>query len=420
MEIQSMLDSVWVLFSAFLVFFMHAGFALVEVGFCQRKNAVVVLTKNLAVISLASILFFLVGFGVMFGDGNSVIGMTLFAPGAADTSAALPSNMPLYVFLFFQMVFAATAATIVSGAVAERVKLGAFLALVVAASVLIYPAVGHWVWGGGFLSQMGFHDFAGSTVVHVVGGAMALAGVIIIGPRLGKYGQKGEVNTLPAHNIPMAALGVLILWLGWFGFNGGSTLSANPEAIGPVILSTNLAASAGLIAALTYVWARGERKLDLGMGLNGALAGLVAITAGADVIGPVEAIIVGSLGALLMVEAVRLMDRFQLDDPVGAIPVHFVAGLFGTIAVGLFAQDKGLLHGGGAELLGVQALGALAGAGFAFGAAALVWYGAKLTIGVRVQEDHEIHGLDQAECGMEAYDLGLTPASLPPTSVPTA
>ena len=419
MGLDAMLDSVWVLFSAFLVFFMHAGFALVEVGFCQRKNAVIVLTKNLAVISLASILFYLVGFGVMFGDGNAFMGTSLFAPGADGTGAALPTNMPLFVFLFFQMVFAATAATIVSGAVAERVKIGAFMALVVVATAFIYPVVGHWVWGGGFLSTMGFHDFAGSTVVHAVGGAMALAGAMVIGPRLGKYDKDGKAQPLPAHNIPMAALGVLILWLGWFGFNGGSTLSANPEAIGPVILSTNMAASAGFAAALGYVWLQGDHKLDLGMGLNGALAGLVAITAGADVIGPLEAIVVGAVGALVMVEGTRLLDRFKIDDPVGAIPVHLFAGVFGTIAVGLFANgdDKGLLHGGGFGLLGTQALGALAGALFAGAVAAAVWGVAKVTIGVRVDEEHEIHGLDKAECGVDAYDL--TP-SLPQPPVEAA
>ena len=410
MELQSTIDSVWVLFSAFLVFFMHAGFALVETGFCRRKNAVIVLTKNLAVISLASLLFYLVGFGLMFGDGGSFVGMGLFAPVAGESSAATPSNLPLFVFLFFQMVFAATAATIVSGAVAERVRLASFFIFVVVASAVIYPIVGHWVWGAGLLSSYGFHDFAGSTVVHAVGGAMALAGVVVIGPRIGKYGADGEVKPMPGHNLPMAALGVLILWLGWFGFNGGSTLLADAEVIGPVIMSTNMAAAAGFLAALVFALLRFKSgKIDLAMGLNGALAGLVAITAGADVIGPADAIVVGAMGGLVMVEATRLLDRLRLDDPVGAIPVHLVSGVFGTIAVGFFANGpelKGLFYGGSVELLGVQVLGASLGAGFAFVAGYVVWSGLRLILGVRVDAEDELSGLDMSECGVDAYDFG--------------
>lgn len=403
---QGTMDSIWILMSAFLVFFMHAGFALVESGFCRRKNAVMVLLKNVTVVALSSLLFFAVGFGVMFGEGSSFIGMSGFFPAATTELASAPAGIPLYVFLFFQLVFAATAATIVSGAVAERARLGTFIAFTALAVVVIYPVVGHWVWGGGFLAEMGFHDFAGSTVVHAVGGGMALAGAIIIGPRLGKYGKDGSVKPLPAHNFPLAALGVFILWLGWFGFNGGSTLAADPAAIAPVILVTNLSAAAGFLAALVHVrWRTG--MLDLSMGLNGALAGLVAITAGCDVIAPGEAMIVGLLGGVLVVEAVFFLDKRKIDDPVGAIPVHLFCGLFGTIAVGLFASSGdtvGLFHGGGTKLLGVQALGALAGGGFAFATGFALWKLLKLFPGgVRVSREHEVEGLDRAECGVEAY-----------------
>lgn len=400
---EHVLDSIWVLVSAFLVFFMHAGFALVESGFCRKKNAVMVLLKNVGVVSLASILFFLVGFGVMFGEGNAVLGTSGFAPAADAAVAGAPTNVPLYVFLFFQLVFAATAATIVSGAVAERARLGTFFAFTALASVLIYPVVGHWVWGGGFLSELGFMDFAGSTVVHAVGGGMALAGVLAVGPRLGKYGKDGRSRPMPAHNFPLAALGVLILWLGWFGFNGGSTLAADPDAIGTIILATNLAASAGFLGALVHVRFR-TGMLDLSMGLNGALAGLVAITAGCNVIGPAESVVVGMVGGVLVVEGVFLLERLRIDDPVGAIAVHGINGIFGTLAIGLFGAEVGLFHGGGFGQLGVQALGALAGTGFAFAAGAAVWFALKrLPGGVRVDAQHEREGLDISECGVEAY-----------------
>jgi Amt family ammonium transporter len=409
---QSTIDSIWVLMSAFLVFFMHAGFALVESGFCRRKNAVMVLLKNIGVVSLASILFFVLGFGLMFGEGNAFVGLSGFAPAADASIAGAPGNLPLYVFLFFQLVFAATAATIVSGAVAERARLGTFMAFTAVASAVIYPVVGHWVWGGGFLSQLGFVDFAGSTVVHAVGGGMALAGALIVGPRLGKFDRKGRPRPLPAHNFPLAALGVLILWLGWFGFNGGSELAAHPEAIASVILVTNLSAAAGFLGALVHVRLR-TGMLDLSMALNGALGGLVGITAGCAVIGPAESLLVGVAAGILVVEAVFLLDRLKIDDPVGAVPVHGVGGIFGTLAVGLFSADGGLFHDGGAALLGVQALGAFAGAGFAFATGSVVWLAlARLPGGVRVDRSHEHEGLDLAECGVSAYGeelLGTRP-----------
>jgi Amt family ammonium transporter len=410
---DGMIDSIWVLICAFLVFFMHAGFALVESGFCRKKNAVMVLLKNVGVVSLSSLLFYVVGFGLMFGDGNAFIGLSGMLPAPDLSLEAAPDGLPLYVFLFFQLVFAATAATIVSGAVAERARLGAFFVFTAVAVGVIYPVVGHWVWGGGFLASLGFHDFAGSTVVHAVGGGMALAGAMVVGPRLGKYPKGGGTRPMPAHNFPLAALGVLILWLGWFGFNGGSTLAADPAAIAPVILVTNLSAAAGFIAALTHVRLR-TGLLDLSMGLNGALAGLVSITAGCDVIGPVESMFVGVIGGVLVVEGVFLLDRLKIDDPVGAIPVHLVCGVFGTLAVGIFASGDapGLLHGGGLGLLGVQALGVLAGAGFAFVAGGAIWLALRWAPGgVRVDPEHEAEGLDLAECGVEAYADELRGAS---------
>jgi Amt family ammonium transporter len=415
---QTVMDSVWVLVSAFLVFFMHAGFALVESGFCRRKNVVMVLLKNVAVVSVASLLFYLVGFGLMFGGGSLWAGLDGFAPAADVAVANAPDGLPLFVFLFFQLVFAATAATIVSGAVAERVSLPAFLIFTSVASAVLYPIVGHWVWGGGYLaSETSFHDFAGSTVVHAVGGAMALAGVLVIGARHGRYDKAGRPRPMPAHSFPLAALGVLILWLGWFGFNGGSTLAADPAAIAPVILVTNLAAAAGFLAALVHTRLR-TGGLDLSMALNGALAGLVAITAGADVIGPLESVLVGGIGGVLVVEGVFLLDRLKLDDPVGAIPVHLFCGVFGTLAVGLFADAEGatgLFHGGGVALLASQALGALMGVAFAFAVGFAFWLGLKKTVGVRVSVEDEVEGLDLSECGVEAYGrelpgLGLSDA----------
>jgi Amt family ammonium transporter len=328
--------------------------------------------------------------------------------------AAAPGQIPLYVFLFFQLVFAATAATIVSGAVAERARLGTFLAFVALASAVIYPVIGHWVWGGGFLADVGFHDFAGSSVVHAVGGAMALAGALVVGPRLGKYGPDGRVRPLPAHNFPLAALGVLVLWVGWFGFNGGSTLSADPAAIGKVIVATNLAGSTGFLAALLHTRFR-TGFLDLSMALNGALAGLVAITAGCDVIGPLDALIVGGLAGVIAVEGVLFLERRRIDDPVGAIPVHLMAGLFGTVAVGLFADSPGLhgvFHGGPLTVLSTQGIGAVTCAGAAFASGMVLWRAlARLPGGVRVDAEHEHMGLDVSECGVVAYGEELRGAS---------
>ncbi len=401
---QGMIDSVWIVVAACLVFFMHSGFALVESGFCRKKNAVMVLLKNVGVVAIASITFYLVGYGLMFDAGNSFIGTGGFFP-ANEASSPAGDAIPLYIFLFFQLVFAATSCTIVSGAVAERARLGTFFAFTALATAIVYPVVGHWVWGGGWLSGMGFMDFAGSTVVHAVGGGMALAGALAVGPRLGKYGKDGTSRPMPAHNFPLAALGVLILWLGWFGFNAGSTVSASdPAAIGSILLVTNLAASAGFVGALTWVRFR-TGMLDLSMGLNGALAGLVGITAGCDVIAPGWSLVVGVIAGVLCVEGVFFLDKVKIDDPVGAITVHGICGIFGTLAIGLFGADVGIFTGGDASQLVTQAIGAFSGFGFAFVVGGIIWFGMKMAVpgGIRVSEHDEFEGLDITECGVEAY-----------------
>ncbi|MGB5812516.1 MAG: ammonium transporter [Polyangiales bacterium] len=412
-------NALWVLVSAALVFFMHAGFALVESGFCRKKNAVMVLMKNFGVVAVSSIVFYLVGYGVMFGEGNLFMGLSSFFPnnGGAD------ADLPPYVFLFFQLVFAATACTIVSGAIAERGRLLTFFIFTGLATMIIYPVVGHWVWGGGWLSEAGFMDFAGSTVVHGVGGGMALAGALIIGPRLGRYMADGSVKPMPAHNFPLAALGVLILWLGWFGFNGGSELAIDGE-VGRIVLVTNIAASAGFIGALAWIKVR-SGLLDLSMGLNGALAGLVGITAGCANITGGWAIAVGIVAGMLVVEGVFLLDKLKIDDPVGAITVHGICGIFGTMAVGLVGygnaaegtEPVGLLVGGGASQLWIQTYGAFSGVLFAFLVGGILWLALKFLVpgGVRVSEMHELEGLDISECGVEAYneELAGVSAALP-------
>lgn len=405
MEI-SLIDSVWVLLSAFLVFFMHAGFALLESGLCRRKNAVAVLMKNFGVVAVASIAFYVVGYGLMFGEGTWV-GAGPFAPDAAGETVG---SLPLLVHVFFQLVFAATACTIVSGAVAERTKLGPFLVFTAVATAFIYPVVGHAVWGGGLLAEWGFLDFAGSTVVHLVGGAMALAGAQVVGARRGRFdGERSR--PMRAHSLPLAALGVMILWLGWFGFNGGSTLSAaEPGVIAGIVLVTNLAAASGFLVALGYVKWR-TKSNDFSMGLNGALAGLVSITAGCDQVSPLAALIIGAAGAVICVECVFLLERRKIDDPVGAIAVHGAAGFFGTAAVGIFGAN-GLTAGAGLTQLGVQLAGAALVFVFAYGASRCLWHALRSLMGVRVDASHEDEGLDVAECGAPAYGEELPAMSL--------
>ncbi len=404
-SVTSGLDTVWVLMGAFLVFFMQAGFGMVEAGFIRAKNACNILTKNFLDYCIASIVFFLVGYGFMFGSGNGFIGTSAF--GLSDAGGC-PENLPLWAFWLFQAAFCGAAATIVAGAMAERMKFHAYLIYTVVISAVVYPIIGHWVWGGGWLAEIGFADFAGSTVVHATGGWAGCIGAILLGARIGKFKPDRVANVIPAHNIPLASIGVFILWFGWFGFNPGSTLGVGDGSlIGLVAMNTNLAAAAGAISAMVTVWLR-YGKPDLSMTMNGALAGLVAITAPCAFVAPWSAIIIGLFGGVIVVFGVSFLDRLGIDDPVGAVPVHGMNGIWGTLAVGLFGREslglagEGLLFGGGRQL-GVQALGAFVSAGFAFAAMGTVFLLIKYTVGLRVGRDEELRGLDIGEHGMEAY-----------------
>ena len=401
-ELQNNINIVWTCIAAFLVFFMQAGFAMVEAGFTRAKNAVNILMKNLMDFSVGTIAFFLIGFGLMFGKSNGLFGTTLFALGGVE-----PGTDWNWTFLIFQTVFAATAATIVSGAMAERTKFVGYLAYSFFITLFIYPVFGSWAWGGlldggGWLENLGFLDFAGSTVVHSIGGWLALAGAIVLGPRIGKYGPDGKPKAILGHNLPLAALGVFILWFGWFGFNPGSTTTGD-GSIGYIAVTTNLSAGAGAIVAMIVSWIV-MKKPDASMALNGALAGLVSITAPCDAVSPMSAIIIGMVGGALVVFGVLFIDRkLKVDDPVGAVSVHGVCGLWGTLSVGLFNMETGLFCGGGLKQLGVQALGAGAAFAWAFGLGLVLFYGIKMTIGLRVTPEEEAKGLDIGEHGMEAY-----------------
>lgn len=400
-------DYIWLLVTAFLVFLMQAGFAMVETGFTRAKNGVNILMKNLMDFSAGAIAYFLVGWGIMYGASQAG---GLFGWGDFLLASAGPENTYQYASWLFQVVFAATAATIVSGAMAERTKFGSYLIYSVIISAIIYPVVGHWIWqGNGWLTKLGFHDFAGSTVVHSTGGWAALIGAIILGPRIGKY-NKGKVKAIPGHNIPLAALGVFLLWFGWFGFNAGSTLAFN-EWIGHISMTTALAASAGAVLAMCTVWII-EKKPDASMTLNGALAGLVGITAPCASVSPLSAIFIGGIAGIIVVLSVIFIDKIlKIDDPVGAVSVHGVCGVWGTLAVGIFSQEKfsagagynGLLFGGGFKMVGVQLIGVLAVAGWVFLTAAILFLTLKFTLGLRVSKDEEVKGLDIGEHGMEAY-----------------
>lgn len=422
-------DTVWTLLAGFLVFFMHAGFALLEAGFTRAKNAVNILAKNFTVVAAVSLAFFAVGFALMFGEGNSILGLKgWFLQGehnatemvtAADTlyvgsyEAIAWASVPLAVAFFFQLVFAATGVTIVSGAVAERIKFGAFILFAFILGGIIYPIGGHWIWGGGFLSNWGMFDFAGSTVVHSIGGWAALAGAIVLGPRLGKYGPDGQVNAISGHSIPLATLGVFILWLGWFGFNAGSTMAADPSLIGHIAVTTNMAAAAGALTALLVarLWLK---KPDFSMMLNGALAGLVAITAPCAWVTPLSAIAIGAIAGVLCVGSVIFIDqKLKVDDPVGAISVHLTNGIWGTLALGLFASVgtgteaggplKGLFFGGGGAQLLAQFKGVIFIGLFVFSSTWIIFSILKAKGALRVSEQDEIDGLDISEMGMVAY-----------------
>ena len=400
------IDTVWVLLAAFLVFFMQAGFGMVEAGFIRAKNTCNILMKNFMDYCVASIMFMLVGYAFMFGKGNAFIGWTGFGLANAEN----PSGVPMLAFWLFQAAFTGAAATIVAGGMAERMKFNAYLLYTVIVSALVYPIVGHWIWSGqGWLAGMGFGDFAGSTVVHSVGGWIAFAGTVALGPRIGKYGADGKPRALAGHSIPLAALGVFLLWFGWFGFNPGSTLSVGDgKAVALIAANTNLAAAAGAIVAMVVVTLR-FGKPDLSMTMNGALAGLVAITAPCAFVSPAASIVIGAISGIIVVLGVELLDHMHVDDPVGAVPVHGMNGIWGTLAVGIWGQKSlglardGLLHGGGLTQLGVQALGSLAVCAFVMVSMAVVFLAIKKTIGLRVSKDEELRGLDIGEHGMEAY-----------------
>nr|WP_321407570.1 ammonium transporter [uncultured Carboxylicivirga sp.] len=395
MDANGALDILWVLIAGILVFFMQAGFAMVEAGFTRAKNVGNIIMKNFMDFSIGSLVFYVIGYSIMYGGEGAFFG-------AFDLFYDKPDDLHN---LFFQTVFAATAATIVSGAMAERTKFSTYLVFSLIITMVIYPISGHWVWGGGWLSELGFHDFAGSTVVHSVGGWAALAGAWIIGPRIGKY--NGKTNAIPGHNMVLGALGVFILWLGWFGFNPGSQLAIsgdNAYAVALIVITTNLAAAAGAAATMFVTWFR-YGKPDLSMTLNGALAGLVGITAGCDAVSPEGAIAIGVIAGIIVVFSIEFIDKvLKIDDPVGAVSVHGVTGAVGTLLVGFFATDGGVFYGGGFSLLGVQALGVLSIGAWSFGLGLILFTVLKYTMGLRVSEQEEREGLDIHEHGQSSYN----------------
>ncbi len=397
-DVQTHADYVWTMVAAALVFFMQPGFAMVEAGFTRAKNAVNILMKNLLDFSMGTMFFWAIGFGLMFGAtktgwfGTSCFFLSDFSPGEDPWVLA---------FWMFQVVFAATAATIVSGAMAERTKFIGYLIYSAAICGFIYPIFGSWAWGSlyngnGWLENLGFIDFAGSTVVHSIGGWTGLAGAIVLGPRIGKYSKEGKVQPIPGHNIPLAALGVFILWFGWFGFNPGSTTAASKD-IAMIFANTNLAAAAGAVLAMITAWIK-FKKPDVGMSLNGALAGLVAITSPCATVTPLSSVIIGAVAGVIVVLAVLFFDRIKVDDPCGAISVHGVNGAWGTLAAGIFN-----IGGTSAKIIGVQVLGICAAFIWAFGVSFIVFKLIDKTIGLRVSPEEETEGLDFGEHGANAY-----------------
>jgi ammonium transporter, Amt family len=393
-----MINNVWMMVAVFLVFIMHLGFASLEVGLTRAKNSVNILFKNTLIVAIGLLTYTLIGFNLMYPGESWLLGSFLGFGGfgigtnAAGVTSTYNIGYTYWTDFLFQGMFAATAATIVSGAVAERIKLNSFLLFSVVYISIVYPIIGSWGWGGGWLSGLSFHDFAGSTFVHSVGGWAALAGVIVLGPRQGKY-VNGSIKPILGHNMPLATIGVFLLWLGWFGFNGGSVLSADPGAVSYVLVTTCLAAAAGIIGA-TFTSRMVQKKPDLSMVLNGSLAGLVGITAGADVVSITAAILIGLISGIIVVFAVELIDKAHLDDPVGAISVHLVCGIWGTVAVGIFSNNFTIVT----QLTGIASAGA-----FSFITAYLLFHLIKVTIGIRVSLEEEMRGLDISEHGMEAY-----------------
>ncbi|MGK7883745.1 MAG: ammonium transporter [Crocosphaera sp.] len=444
-EVQQQLqvgqDTMWVVFAGCLVFFMNAGFAMLESGFCRQKNTVNILSKNLIVFALATVAFWVCGFALMFGDGNPVLGTNGWLLQGLDNSPMTGkdyqgifsslnwASIPLNAKFFFQLVFAGTAATIVSGAVAERIKFSAFVLFSLVLVGLIYPIVGHWIWGSGWLQELGFYDFAGSTVVHSVGGCAALVGAWMLGPRILKY-QDGDVNAITGHNLSIATLGCLILWLGWFGFNAGSTMKADPDAISHIILTTNFAAATGAIAAtiastfanvepnsnvnpiISFFNRFKEGKPDLTMIINGVLAGLVAITAPCRYVNLGSAAFIGLIAGILVVWSVNFFEEnLKIDDPVGAISVHLIGGMWGTFALGLFSigdiedgPQAGFFFGGGLNQLLIQFVGIISVFGFTVVSCSVIWLLLNQSIKIRVEREDEIRGLDQSLHGLKAYN----------------
>jgi Amt family ammonium transporter len=425
-DLKIMLDTVWVMVTAMLVFFMNLGFATVESGMCRAKNCVNILSKNFVVFAVASIAYWLLGWGLMFGNGSPYVGTEgVWMVSGADNSPAVANysgaytaigwaGVPLWAKFFFQLVFTGTAATIVSGAVAERIKYHSFILFSAIMAIAIYPVVGHWIWGGGWLQTKGFVDFAGSTQVHSVGGWAALVGIIVLGPRMGKYGPDGKVNGIPGHNLALATIGCFVLWFGWFGFNPGSTMAVDPAAIADIAVTTNTAAAAATLTATMTAWLL-LGKPDLGMTLNGCLAGLVAITAPcAFVTVPVSALI-GAIAGVLVVLAVLTFDRLHIDDPVGATSVHLVNGVFGTLCVGIFghpdliarsanaAHKAGMIYTGDPTQIITQLTGIVATAGYVLVTSFIAWTVLKATVGIRVSPEEEMEGLDHGEHGNVAY-----------------
>lgn len=423
-------DTLWVMIAGFLVFFMNLGFGCVEAGFCRAKNCVNILSKNFVVFAVSTLGFWLVGFGLMFGNGNAYVGTDgLLAASGADNSPATLADykgdyaalnwtgIPLTAKFFFQLAFAGTAATIVSGAVAERIKYHSFIVFSFIMAIAIYPVVGHWIWGGGWLMAKGFWDFAGCTQVHSIGGWSALTGILFLGARKGKFGPDGKVNAIPGHSMMAAFIGCLVLWLGWFGFNPGSTMAADPGAIADIAMTTNLAAAAATLTATATAWLV-LGKPDFGMTLNGCLAGLVGITASCAYVTPFASVIIGAIAGVLVVFSVMFFDRIKIDDPVGATSVHLVCGIFGTLCVGLFAHPdvvkaritdpalngwSGLFYGGGTSQLVLQLIGIASCAAYVVVASSIAWFAIKFTMGLRVKEEEEVEGLDVGEHGNEAY-----------------
>ncbi len=408
-DLASAIDTIWVLLCAALVFSMEGGFAFLEAGFIRSKNSINIVMKVFTDCTVGMLSYWVLGFAIMYGaDQAGLFGSTGFFIGGDLSHIKL--RIPIYAYWIFQAAFAMAMASIVSGAVAERMKFGPYIIYTALAAGLIYPVAGHWVWGvGGWLGQLGMLDFAGSAVIHAVGGWSSLAAILVLGPRTGKFREDGSVNFLPPHNLHLAFLGTFLLWFGWFGFNAGSSLSGLDLNIGRIVVTTNLAAAAGGAVATLFTMCR-YGKADPTMAINGSLAGLVAITAGTAFVSPAAAVLIGGIAGVLVVLAINLFDKLLVDDPVGAISVHGVNGLWGSLAVGLFAEHGGLFYGGGLKLIGVQLLGVIAVSIWSFTMTYFIFSVLKKKVGIRVSLEEEIDGLDISEHGISAYS-GLLSAN---------